>query len=40
VNGNVVTYVPASGFSGTDTFACHAQYRRAFEDATTSVTVQ
>ena len=40
INGNVVTYVPASGFSGTDSFTYQAQYGRAFEDATMTVTVQ
>jgi hypothetical protein len=40
INGNVVTYVPDNGFTGTDSFTYQAQYGRAFEDATMTVTVQ
>ena len=40
ISGNVVTYVPATGFTGTDAFTYQAQYGRAFEDATMTVTVQ
>lgn len=41
VNGNVVTYVPASGFTGTDTFTYQVRYgARAFANATMTVTVQ
>jgi len=39
VNGNVVTYVPDSGFVGTDTFGYRVLYERAFANGTMSVTV-
>jgi hypothetical protein len=40
VNGDVVTYVPAAGFSGTDTISYRALYGRAFANGTMTVTVQ
>jgi hypothetical protein len=40
VSGNVITYVPASGFSGTDIFNYEAHYGRAVATASISVAVQ